>query len=142
MAATAHRRTDDKQLTTAHKKYLQGVTEDKLELAYKLDPSNYTNYGNYHLFIVTTNYGRSAANDDAALKLAHETLVYCKSDQLDPASYVTAASAAYNVIYHIGAKEAYRRSIHRFFHVVFFRVDRRLMLLTLWLLVRRDRCRR
>lgn len=102
MAATAHRRTDDKQLTTAHKKYLQGVTEDKLELAYKLDPSNYTNYGNYHLFIVTTNYGRSAANDDAALKLAHETLVYCKSDQLDPASYVTAASAAYNVIYHIG----------------------------------------
>ena len=41
-------------------------------------------------------------NDDAALKLAHETLVYCKSDQLDPASYVTAASAAYNVIYHIG----------------------------------------
>jgi hypothetical protein len=102
MAATAHRRTDNKALTPAHEKYLQGVTEDKLRLAYELDPSNYTNYGNYHLFIATTNYGREAANDNKAVKLAQKTLNYCKKDLVDPASWVTAASAAYNIIFHIG----------------------------------------
>lgn len=102
MSATAHRRTDDKPLTPAHKKYILGVTEDKLRLAYELDPTNYTNYGNLHLFIATTSYGRNPADDDAAVKLAKDTLEFCKKDQVDPASWVTAASAAYNIIYHIG----------------------------------------
>ncbi|MFK7910254.1 MAG: hypothetical protein AB8F34_06585, partial [Akkermansiaceae bacterium] len=102
MSATAHRRTDEKPLTAAHKKYILGVTEDKLRLAYDLDPSNYTNYGNLHLFISTTTYGRDPANDAAAVKLARKTLDFCKKDQIDPASWVTAASAAYNIIYHIG----------------------------------------
>ena len=102
MAAAAHRRTNGQTLSPAHQKYLEGVTEDKLRLAYELDPSNYTNYGNYHLFIATTTYGRSEANDDAAVKLAMRTLMFCKKDGSDPASWVTAASAAYNIIYHIG----------------------------------------
>ncbi|MCP5538310.1 MAG: hypothetical protein H7A51_19015 [Akkermansiaceae bacterium] len=102
MAASAHRKTDGKPLSAAHQKYLQGVTEDKLRLAYELDPSNYTNYGNYHLFIASTTYGRSEGDDDAAVALARRTLEFCKRDQTDPASWVTAASAAYNIIFHIG----------------------------------------
>ncbi len=102
MAAAAHRKTNGQALSPVHQKYLEGVTEDKLRLAYELDPSNYTNYGNYHLFIATTTYGRSNADDDAALKLAMRTLEFCKKDRSDPASWVTAASAAYNVICHIG----------------------------------------
>lgn len=102
MAASAHRRTDDRPISPAHEKYIQGVTEDKLRLAYELDPTNYTNYGNLHLFIATTTYGRESANDEKAVKLARKTLELCKRDQVDPASWVTAASAAYNIIYYIG----------------------------------------
>ncbi|MGB0993886.1 MAG: hypothetical protein ACPG32_15630, partial [Akkermansiaceae bacterium] len=102
MKAFSHRRTNGKPLSDAHQKYLQSVTEDKLKFAYELDPSNYTNYGNYHLFIATTNYGKSEADDDAALILATKTLEFCKRDNVDPASWLTAASAAYNVMFHIG----------------------------------------
>ena len=76
--------------------------EDKLRLAYELDPTNYTNYGNYHLFLYTSRYGKAEADEDAALDIARQTLGVCKLDQVDPASWVTAASAAYNIIYHIG----------------------------------------
>lgn len=102
MAATAHRRTDNKPLTPAHAKYLQESIEDKLRLAYELDPSNYTNYGNYHLFIASTTFGKNVADDDEAVAIARKTLDFCKKDDIDPASWVTAASAAYNIIYHIG----------------------------------------
>lgn len=102
MAAFAHRKTDNRPLTPAHRKYLQSVTEDKLRLAYELDPSNYTNYGNYHLFISTTTYGKADADDDQALILARRTLEFCKKDSMDPTSWLTASSAAYNIVYHIG----------------------------------------
>ena len=102
MAASAHRKTDGAALSQAHQDYLQGVTEDKLRLAYELDPSNYTNYGNYHLFIATTTFGKDEADDDRAVELAKKTIAFCKNDTVDPASWLTAASAAYNVIFHIG----------------------------------------
>lgn len=102
MSAAAHRKTDGKPLSDAHLRYLQSVTEDKLRLAYELDPTNYTNYGNYHLFIATTSYGKSDGNDDKAVALARKTLEACKKDEVDPSSWITAASAAYNIIFHIG----------------------------------------
>ena len=102
MEATAHRKTDGSPLSPAHRKYLQSVTEDKLVLAYELDPTNYTNYGNLHLFVATTTFGKSAANDDAAVALAKKTLRACRLEASDPAPMVTAMSAAYNIIYHIG----------------------------------------
>ena len=102
MAAAAHRKTDGKPLSPEHQQYLQGITEDKLRLAYELDPSNYTNYGNYHLFLSTTTFGKSEGDDAAAVSLARRTLDFCKKDQADPASWITAASAAYNIICHIG----------------------------------------
>ena len=46
--------------------------------------------------------GRAEADEDAALDIARQTLETCKQDELDPASWVTAANAAYNIIYHIG----------------------------------------
>ena len=102
MDASTHRTTNGKPLSAAHKQYLQDVIEDKLRLAYELDPTNYTNYGNYHLFLYTASYGKAEADEDAALDIAHQTLETCKQDELDPASWVTAASAAYNIIYHVG----------------------------------------
>lgn len=102
MEATGHRKTDGSPISPAHRKYLQSVTEDKLVLAYELDPTNYTNYGNLHLFVATTTFGKSPADDNKAVALAEKTLVACKSDTTDPASWVTAMSAAYNIIYHIG----------------------------------------
>ena len=102
MAASAHRKTNGAPLSQAHQDYLQGVTEDKLRLAYELDPSNATNYGNYHLFIATTTFGKGDGDDDKAVGLAKKTIAFCKKDSVDPASWLTAASAAYNVIFHIG----------------------------------------
>lgn len=100
--ASRHRRTDGAPISAAHEKYLQSVTEDKLRLAYELDPTNYTNYGNLHLFIATNNYGKSDGDEQKAFELARETLAACKQDEVDPSTWLTAASAAYNVAYHIG----------------------------------------
>ncbi|MBK1830349.1 hypothetical protein JIN77_06410 [Verrucomicrobiaceae bacterium R5-34] len=102
MEAVAHRKTNGKPLSPAHQKYLQSVTEDKLRLAYELDPTNYTNYGNLHLFIATTNFGKGEADDSKAVALARETLSFCQHEEVDPSTWLTAASAAYNIIYHIG----------------------------------------
>lgn len=102
MSAYAQRKTDGSPISPVHQRYLQGVTEDKLKLAYELDPSNYTNYGNYHLFLSLNDFGRSDADEDAALALARKTLAFCQKEEVDAATWLTAASAAYNVITHIG----------------------------------------
>ena len=102
MGATAKRKTDGTPLSSVHRKHIQSVIEDKVRLAYELDPTNYTNYGNLHLFLSVNNLGKSAADAKKAQDLATKTLAICKKDEVDPASWVTAASAAYNVIYHIG----------------------------------------
>jgi len=102
MTAYAHRKTDGRPLTAAHEKFLQSENEDMLKLAYELDPSNYTNYNNYHLFLSVNDFGKHNMNQEAALALAQHTLDYCKRDDVDPASWLTAASAAYNVITYIG----------------------------------------
>ncbi|MBT8036177.1 MAG: hypothetical protein KJO21_01415 [Verrucomicrobiae bacterium] len=102
MAAYSRRKTDGQPLSPAHQKYLQGVVEDKLRFAYELDPSNYINYGNYHLFISTTSLGKSEGDDDRAVKLAMRTLDFCQEDDVDPESWLTAASAAYDIVSHIG----------------------------------------
>ena len=103
MGATAKRKTDGAPLSSMHRKYIQSVMEDKVYLAYELDPTNYTNYGNLHLFISMNDLGKSARDANKAQELAIKTLEICKKDQIDPASWVTAANAAYNIIYHIGA---------------------------------------
>ena len=102
MEAYTRRKTNNAPLTVAHRKHLHGQVEDKLRLAYELDPTNYTNYGNYHLFLFTTSYGKSDGDEKAALSLARRTLSICMQESIDPAPWVTAASAAYNIVSHIG----------------------------------------
>lgn len=102
MDAYAHRKTDGQPMSEAHERYLQSVNEDKLKLAYELDPSNYTNYGNYHLFLSMNDFGKSQMDQDAAFALATRTIEFCKRDQVDPSSWLTASSAAYDKITHIG----------------------------------------
>ena len=102
MGATAKRKTDGTPLSSVHRRYIQSVIEDKVRLAYELDPTNYTNYGNLHLFLSVNDLGGSAADAKQAQNLAVKTLAICKKDEVDPSSWVTAASAAYNIIYHIG----------------------------------------
>lgn len=101
MGATAKRKTDGSPLSRAHGQHLQSVIEDKLRLAYELDPTNYTNYGNLHLFF-SVNLGKTAYDDSKAQKLAIETLEICKKEEVDPAPWLTATSAAYNIVFHIG----------------------------------------
>ncbi len=100
LEAAAHRKTDGNSLSPGHEKYLQEATEAKLCLAYELDPANHTNYANYHFFL-SMNIGRNEGDQSAALDLAQKTLGYCKEDMFDPASWVTASSAAYNIAQHI-----------------------------------------
>lgn len=101
LEAATFQRNNSKAMAPIHKQHLQDVIEDKLHLAHQLDPANYANYGNYHLYLSTSNLGKGEANDAAALALAKQTLIVCKKDRVDPASWVTAASAAYNVANHI-----------------------------------------
>jgi len=102
MRAYAHRKTDAAELTQLHEKYLQAQVEDKLKFAHELDPSNYTNYANYHLFLSVSSLGKSERDEDAAVAMARQTLKFCKKDKIDPASWLTAASAAYNITEYIG----------------------------------------
>lgn len=99
LEAYTHRKTDGYVLTPAHKKYIQGVIEDKLRFAYELDPSNYTNYEGYYLYLTTSNLGRSGADYEAAIALAKRTLDYCKREEVDPFVLLTGAAAAHDIGY-------------------------------------------
>ena len=99
MIAAGHRNTTDKPLSAERQKFLQGVTEDKIRFSYELDPTNYTNYSNYHLFLANSNIGRREADDLSALELSKKTIEASKRDLVDPASWLTASAAAYDIAY-------------------------------------------
>ena len=103
LKAYSHRRTDGVALTPAHKKYLQEVTEGKLRRAYQLDPSNYNNYLGLYLYLVVDDLGRHKNDPESAVALARRTLDYCKLEEVDPASWVTAATAAVDIGLYMGA---------------------------------------
>lgn len=104
LTAFTHRKTNGGRLTKEHALYLQTATEDKLRFAYELDPSNYTNYGNYQLFLSNSNIGRNFIDEARHFSLSKQTLAFCKKDSKDPASSVTAAMAAYDMAYHMAGK--------------------------------------
>src|SRR5690606_3062135 len=61
----ASERTNPRPRTPAHTFYLRRQAEDKLRIAYELDPSNYANYNSYHLFLTEPQVGtRPTANAD------------------------------------------------------------------------------
>ncbi|MGJ8676816.1 MAG: hypothetical protein ACSHX0_04820 [Akkermansiaceae bacterium] len=101
LSAFTRRRTNNKPLASEHRIYLQSTIEDKLKFAYELDPTNYVNYGNYHIFLSSDNLGGSTADTKRAFDLSLKTLSLCKQESYDPSSWLTASLAAYDVANYI-----------------------------------------
>ncbi len=90
-------RTNHKSMTNAHRQYLRMKVEDRLRLAYRLDPSNYANYNSLHLFITEPSLGKNMDTVSSAVLLAEETIEYCLAKE-DPMAALTAAAAASNLV--------------------------------------------
>ncbi|MCW1924149.1 hypothetical protein OKA05_16395 [Luteolibacter arcticus] len=96
LAATE--RTNPSPVTQGHKLYLRRQTEDRLRLAYELDPSNYANYNSYHLFLTEPSVGTRRLLTDKVIDLSKDTIAYCLKETSDPRPALTAASAAGNIL--------------------------------------------
>ena len=84
--------------TPGHKFYLRRQVEDKLRLAWELDPSNYANYNSYHLFLTEPQVGTRPIITEKVIELSRLTIRYCLSQDSDPRAALTAASAASNIL--------------------------------------------
>lgn len=91
-------RTNPRPPTGGHKFYLRRQAEDKLRLAYELDPSNYANYNSYHLFLTEPSVGTRKVLTNQIIDLAAKTYRYGMSEELDPRPALTAAAAAGNIL--------------------------------------------
>src|SRR5690606_17683584 len=78
--------------------YLRRQAEDKLRLAYELDPSNYANYNSYHLFLTEPSVGTRKVLTNQIIDLAAKTYRNGMSEELDPRPALTAAAAAGNIL--------------------------------------------
>ncbi len=96
LAATE--RTNPRPPTPGHKFYLRRQVEDRLRLAFELDPSNYANYNAYHLFLTEPQVGTRPVINDNVLELARMTVEYCLRESNDPRPALTAASASCNIL--------------------------------------------
>lgn len=91
-------RTNPRPANKAHKFYLRRQAEDKLKVAYELDPSNYANYNSYHLFLTEPQVGTRPVMTNEVIRLAEKTIQYCLREQSDPRPALTAASACCNIL--------------------------------------------
>ncbi len=91
-------RTNPQPATAGHKFYLRRRVEDRLKLAYDLDPSNYANYNAYHLFLTEPSVGTRPVITDKVIGLAHTTVTYRLKEDNDPRPALTAASATANIL--------------------------------------------
>jgi hypothetical protein len=91
-------RTNPNPASAGHKLYLRRQIEDRLRLAFELDPSNYTNYNAYHFFLTEPELGTRPTLNDKVLQLAKYTGDYCMQEESDPRPSITAASAAGNIL--------------------------------------------
>ncbi len=96
LAATE--RTNPSPVTKGHQLYLRRQAEDRLRLAYELDPSNYANYNSYHLFLTEPEVGTRPVLTDKVIELASSTIAYCLKEESDPRPALTAAAAAGNIL--------------------------------------------
>lgn len=94
----ANERTNPSPATSGHKLYLRRQTEDKLRLAYELDPSNYANYNSYQLFLTEPSVGTRPILTTKVIELAGNTINYCLKENSDPRPALTAAAAAANIL--------------------------------------------
>ena len=94
-------RTNERPATAGHKFYLRRQVEDRLRMAYELDPSNYANYNSYHLFLTEPSVGTRPVLTKQVIELANRTISYCMDparEESDPRHALTAASALGNVL--------------------------------------------
>jgi hypothetical protein len=91
-------RTNPRPATEGHKFYLRRQAEDKLKLAYELDPSNYANYNSYHLFLTEPAVGTRKVLTNQIIDLAAKTYRYGMHEPNDPRPALTAAAAAGNIL--------------------------------------------
>jgi len=91
-------RTNSRPATPGHKFYLRRQVEDRLRLAYELDPSNYSNYNSYHLFLTEPAVGTRPVLTDKVIQLARTTIDYSLREESDPRPALTAASASANIL--------------------------------------------
>lgn len=91
-------RTNERPATAGHKFYLRRQVEDRLKMAYELDPSNYANYNSYHLFLTEPSVGTRPVLTKEVIDLANRTIQYCMEEESDPRHALTAASAVGNVL--------------------------------------------
>ncbi len=104
LTAYTHRNTNNKRRSKEQVRYLQEATEDKLRFSNDLDPTNYTNYGNYQIFLSNSNVGRYLVDAEQHVTLSRDTLRICKEEPHDPAAWITASMAAYDLAYYMGGK--------------------------------------
>lgn len=91
-------RTNGRPATPGHKFYLRRQVEDRLRMAWELDPSNYANYNAYQLFLTEPSVGTRPVITDKVIELARLTISYCRREESDPRPALTAASAGSNIL--------------------------------------------
>lgn len=91
-------RTNANPVTDGYKFYLRRQVEDRLRLAFELDPSNYTNYNAYHFFLTEPVLGTRPELNAQVFNLAEYTQCYCMREEGDPRPALTAAGAAGNIL--------------------------------------------
>ncbi|WP_367874813.1 hypothetical protein [Luteolibacter sp. Populi] len=98
LEAAVTERTNSRPPTAGHKFYLRRQVEDRLRMAYDLDPSNYANYNAYQLFLTEPAVGTRPVLTDKVIQLARMTVDYCLKEDSDPRPALTAASATANTL--------------------------------------------
>ncbi|MEM9079761.1 MAG: hypothetical protein AAGC74_03610 [Verrucomicrobiota bacterium] len=85
-------------MSRGHEDFVYKEIERKLELAWEMDPRNYSNYAIYQMFLYESfaNKGRVGAEASRALSLA--TLQACLADEGSPLSLLTGAQAAFDLV--------------------------------------------
>lgn len=91
------RRTNKLPASEALKFHIRRSAEDKLRLAYNLDPSHYANYNSLHFFL-TEGIGTRPELQASVDELARQTIDYCLSREDDPRPALTAAAACTNLL--------------------------------------------
>lgn len=91
--------TNPKAASEAHRRFLRRQAEDKLRFAYRLDPSQYSNYNSLHFFLTEPQVGTRPELTQSAKQLARETIEYCMREKNDPRPSLTAAAACTNMLH-------------------------------------------
>ena len=96
-------RTNPYGSTKVHRAFIMGEAEKRFRVSYEMDPSNFSAYGSYFLFLseALSTLKKEGGQEElerrataAALMLSHETLQYCLERQDEPGALLTAAAAS------------------------------------------------